>query len=62
MFDWSVSLFIHPSVGPAFFVPYLLLFCVFDAYLVINYVYYCQVIGEYEACEIPHFFFHFINI
>lgn len=24
VFDWSVSLSIHPSVGPAFFVPYVL--------------------------------------
>lgn len=51
----SVQLFLY-------LMSFIKLFWVFDAQPVIDYVYYCQVIGEYEACEIPHFFFHFINI
>lgn len=35
-------------------------FGAFNAYLAFHYVYHCQVQVERGACELPHFFFHYI--
>lgn len=53
---------IHVYICRNFFLqvmPFIKLFCIFNAYLAIHHVYLCQVIGECGVCELGHFFFHF---